>query len=49
MQERVKEEFKERYRSDLTDTELHNAAGAKMLTRMEEQLALGEMDVKGVT
>ena len=49
MQERVKEEFKERYGSDLSDTELRDAARAEMLTRMEEQLASEGVDVKGVT
>ena len=49
MQERVKEEFKERYGTDLSDTELRDAARAEMLTRMEEQLASEGVDVKGVT
>jgi hypothetical protein len=49
MQERVKEEFKERYGSDLSDMKQCDAAHAEMLTRMEEQLALEGMDVKGVT
>ena len=40
MQERVKEEFKERYGADLSDMELRDAARADMLERMEEQLAL---------
>ncbi|KAL3803102.1 hypothetical protein ACHAW5_001966 [Stephanodiscus triporus] len=47
--ERVKEEFKERYGSDLSDVELRDAARAEMLTRMEEQLASEGVDVKGVT
>ena len=46
MQERVKEEFKERYGSDLSDTELRDAARAEMLARMEEQLASEGVDVK---
>ena len=49
MQERVKEEFKERYGSNLTDIELRDAARAEMLTRMEAQLANEGVDVKGVT
>jgi len=49
MQERVKEEFQERYGSDLSDIELRDAARAEMLTRMEEQLASEGVDVKGVT
>lgn len=49
MQERVKEEFQERYGSDLSDVELRDAARADMLERMEEQLASEGVDVKGVT
>ena len=49
MQERVKEEFKERYGSNLSDVELRDAARAEMLTRMEAQLANEGVDVKGVT
>ena len=49
MQERVKEEFKERYGSNLSDNELRDAARAEMLTRMEAQLANEGVDVKGVT
>mmetsp|Transcript_31085 Transcript_31085/g.65594 ORF Transcript_31085/g.65594 Transcript_31085/m.65594 type:complete len:933 (+) Transcript_31085:190-2988(+) len=49
MQERVKEEFLERYGSDLSDNELRDAARADMLERMEEQLASEGVDVKGVT
>ena len=49
MQERVKAEFQERYGSDLSDTELRDAARADMLVRMEEQLASEGVDVKGVT
>lgn len=49
MQERVKEEFKERYGADLSDMELRDAARTDMLERMEEQLASEGVDVKGVT
>lgn len=49
MQERVKEEFLERYGSDLDDNQLRDAARADMLERMEEQLASEGVDVKGVT
>lgn len=49
MQERVKEEFLERYGNDLSDKELQDAARAEMLVRMEEQLASEGVDVKGVT
>ena len=49
IQERVKEEFKERYGDSLSDTELRDAARAEMLQRMEEQLASEGVDVKGVT
>ncbi|KAL7542745.1 hypothetical protein ACHAXR_012087 [Thalassiosira sp. AJA248-18] len=49
MQERVKEEFQERYGADLSDLELRDAARADMLERMEEQLASEGVDVKGVT
>lgn len=49
MQERVKEEFLERYGSDLSDTELRDAARADMLEQMEAQLASEGVDVKGVT
>ena len=49
MQERVKEEFQERYGADLSDTELRDAARAEMLVRMEDQLASEGVDVKGVT
>ena len=49
MQERVKAEFQERYGSDLSDTELRDAARSEMLERMEEQLASEGVDVKGVT
>jgi hypothetical protein len=49
IQERVKEEFKERYGADLSDNELRSAARAEMLQRMEEQLAAEGVDVKGVT
>ncbi len=49
IQERVKEEFKERYGDTLSDTELRDAARAEMLQRMEEQLASEGVDVKGVT
>jgi len=48
IQERVKNEFKERY-GDLDDKELQQAARAEMLTRMEAQLASEGVDVKGVT
>jgi len=49
MQERVKEEFLERYGGDLSDIELRDAARAEMLERMESQLASEGVDVKGVT
>jgi len=49
IQERVKEEFKERYGDTLSDSELRDAARAEMLQRMEEQLASEGVDVKGVT
>ena len=49
MQERVKAEFQDRYGSDLSDTELRDAARAEMLERMEAQLASEGVDVKGVT
>ncbi|KAL7497991.1 hypothetical protein ACHAWT_006846 [Skeletonema menzelii] len=49
IQERVKEEFKERYGSELSDAELRDAARADMLERMEAQLASEGVDVKGVT
>jgi len=49
MQERVKEEFQERYGADLSDIELRDAARAEMLVRMEDQLASEGVDVKGVT
>ena len=39
MQERVKEEFQDKYGADLSDTELRDAAQADMLERMEAQLA----------
>ncbi|CAB9506169.1 OF BC1 COMPLEX KINASE 3, chloroplastic [Seminavis robusta] len=49
IQERVKQEFQERYGSDLSDKELQQAARAEMLERMEAQLASEGVDVKGVT
>lgn len=49
MQERVKQEFKDRYGADLSDAELRTAARAEMLERMEVQLASEGVDVKGVT
>jgi predicted unusual protein kinase regulating ubiquinone biosynthesis (AarF/ABC1/UbiB family) len=49
MQERVKEEFQDRYGADLSDIELRDAARAEMLVKMEEQLASEGVDVKGVT
>lgn len=49
IQERVKEEFKERYGDTLSDSELRDAARTEMLQRMEEQLASEGVDVKGVT
>lgn len=49
IQERVKQEFQERYGSDLSDNELRDAARAEMLERMEAQLASEGVDVKGVT
>lgn len=47
--ERVKQEFQERYGSDLSDSELRLAARAEMLERMEAQLEKEGVDVKGVT
>lgn len=49
IQERVKQEFQERYGSDLSDEELRLAARADMMERMEAQLASEGVDVKGVT
>lgn len=49
MQERVKEEFQERYGADLSDSELRDAARADMLKQMEKQLESEGVDVKGVT
>ena len=49
IQERVKEEFKERYGEGLSDEELRDAARAEMQERMEEQLTAEGVDVKGVT
>ncbi|KAL3798857.1 hypothetical protein HJC23_004645 [Cyclotella cryptica] len=49
IQERVKQEFQERYGSDLSDSELRLAARAEMLERMEAQLEKEGVDVKGVT
>ena len=49
IQERVKQEFLERYGSDLSDEELRLAARADMMQRMEAQLASEGVDVKGVT
>lgn len=49
IQQRVKEEFQERYGSDLSDVELQKAARAEMLQRMESQLEKEGVDVKGVT
>eukprot|EP00538_Stauroneis_constricta_P000412 CAMPEP_0119563014 /NCGR_PEP_ID=MMETSP1352-20130426/22222_1 /TAXON_ID=265584 /ORGANISM="Stauroneis constricta, Strain CCMP1120" /LENGTH=973 /DNA_ID=CAMNT_0007611537 /DNA_START=26 /DNA_END=2944 /DNA_ORIENTATION=- len=49
IQERVKQEFQERYGSDLSDKELQEAARAEMLQRMEQQLESEGVDVKGVT
>jgi len=49
IQERVKQEFLERYGPGLSDEELRLAARADMMKRMEEQLASEGVDVKGVT
>lgn len=49
IQERVKQEFQERYGSELSDSELRLAARAEMLERMEAQLEKEGVDVKGVT
>eukprot|EP00535_Pseudo-nitzschia_heimii_P007929 CAMPEP_0197176312 /NCGR_PEP_ID=MMETSP1423-20130617/2285_1 /TAXON_ID=476441 /ORGANISM="Pseudo-nitzschia heimii, Strain UNC1101" /LENGTH=1018 /DNA_ID=CAMNT_0042625679 /DNA_START=233 /DNA_END=3289 /DNA_ORIENTATION=+ len=49
IQERVKAEFQDRYGSDLSDTELRDAARAEMQERMKDQLAAEGVDVKGVT
>ena len=47
IQERVKQEFQERYGEQLSDKELQEAARAEMLKRMETQLASEGVDVKG--
>eukprot|EP00980_Cylindrotheca_fusiformis_P012591 scaffold3084_cov144-Cylindrotheca_fusiformis.AAC.39 len=49
IQERVKEEFKERYGAELSDEELRSAARADMMQQMEKQLESEGVDVKGVT
>merc|ERR1719446_1363756 len=49
IQARVKEEFKERYGSDLTDEELRDRARSEMIERMEDQLREEGVDVNGVT
>jgi aarF domain-containing kinase len=49
IQERVKQEFQERYGSELSDKELQEAARAEMIDRMQAQLASEGVDVKGVT
>jgi len=49
IQQRVKQEFQERYGSELSDVELQKAARAEMLQRMESQLEKEGVDVKGVT
>jgi len=49
IQERVKEEFKERYGSDLSDQELREKAKDEMIQTMETQLESEGVDVKGVT
>jgi predicted unusual protein kinase regulating ubiquinone biosynthesis (AarF/ABC1/UbiB family) len=48
--ERVKEEFKSRYGSNLSNEELRNKAREEVMERLEEQLkGDGGVDVKGVT
>jgi len=49
IQQRVKEEFQDRYGNDLTDEELRSAARADMMQQMEKQLEKEGVDVKGVT
>lgn len=49
IQQRVKEEFQQRYGAELSDKELREAARAEMLQRMEAQLESEGVDVKGVT
>lgn len=49
IQERVKQEFQERYGAELSEKELQVAARAEMMERMEAQLASEGVDVKGVT
>jgi hypothetical protein len=49
IQERMKQEFQERYGAGLSDEDLREAARTEMLQRMEDQLAAEGVDVKGVT
>jgi len=49
IQERVRDEFKERYGDSLSDEEIQKAARAEMIEAMETQLASEGVDVKGVT
>jgi hypothetical protein len=49
IQERMKQEFQERYGEGLSDEDLREAARTEMLQRMEDQLAAEGVDVKGVT
>ncbi|CAJ1942966.1 unnamed protein product [Cylindrotheca closterium] len=49
IQERVKDEFKSRYGSDLSDEELRLAAREDMVQQMQKQLASEGVDVQGVS
>jgi len=49
MGERVKEEFKERYGTNLSDEELRKRAREEMIGQMEKQLKSEGVDVNGVT
>eukprot|EP01035_Chromulina_nebulosa_P017905 gene17905-23525_t len=49
IQQRVKQEFLERYGSNLTDEELRLKAREEMISRMEKQLKDEGIDVNGVT
>jgi len=49
IQQRVKEEFQERYGFDLTDEELRDKARNEMIDRMQQQLKDEGINVNGVT
>ena len=49
IQERVRDEFRDRYGDGLSDEEIQKAARAEMIEAMETQLASEGVDVKGVT